>query len=373
MVVLDNVKATLRFWRYEGGGVWTNAEVPEEDNGGVPVGCSINLRAVNPDHTDDIWVTRHGYLQPDTLSLGTAADLLTTLEDLKAKPAMFNAEPLTVQQFMATSLDGTQVPYFVMHRTDAPLDGTNPTLLDGYGGFEISLTPAYSAGVGSGWLEHGGIKVIANIRGGGEFGPAWHQSALKAHRHRCFEDFEAVGQDLITRGFCTPATLACIGGSNGGLLTGNMLTREGAALFGAIVCQVPLLDMQRYHKLLAGASWVAEYGNPDDPEEWAFLQNHSPYQRLQTVCLAEGSTWTCPNILFTTSTKDDRVHPGHARKMVKALSDIPAAADKVLYWENIEGGHGGAADNKQRAYMWALSYMFLWNTIGAAKRERSSL
>jgi len=328
------------------------------------------LRAVNPDHTDELWVTRHGYLQPDTLALGTAADGLGALEPIKGKPAMFNTEGLTVAQFMAVSLDGTEIPYFVMYREGIAMDGSHPTLLDGYGGFEIPMTPGYSAAVGAAWLEKGGIKVIANIRGGGEFGPSWHQAALKEKRHKAYEDFEAVGKDLIARGFTSPSRLACIGGSNGGLLTGNMLTREGATLFGAIVCQVPLLDMQRYHKLLAGASWMAEFGDPEKEEEWAFLRRHSPYQRLQDVCLAEGSKWSCPEILFTTSTKDDRVHPGHARKMVKALMDIPSAAPKVLYWENIEGGHGGAADTKQRAYMWALSYNFLWKTIGA---EKSSL
>jgi len=253
------------------------------------------------------------------------------------------------------------------------MDGSRPTLLDAYGGFEISMTPGYSAGVGAGWLERGGIKVIANIRGGGEYGPEWHQAALKEKRYKCYEDLEGVAKDLIAKGFTSPEHLACIGGSNGGLLTGNMLTREGAALFGAIVCQVPLLDMWRYHKLLAGASWMAEYGDPDKPEEWAFLKNHSPYQRLQDVCLAPGSTWKCPEILFTTSTKDDRVHPGHARKMVKALLEIPDAVPKVHYWENVEGGHGGAADNKQRAYMWALSYMFLWKTIGGKASVTSSL
>jgi len=229
------------------------------------------------------------------------------------------------------------------------------------------LTPGYSAGVGAGWLERGGTKVIANIRGGGEFGPAWHQAALQGKRNKAFEDFEAVARDLVTRGITKPERLACIGGSNGGLLVGNMLTREGAKLFGAVVCQVPLLDMWKYHKLLAGASWMAEYGNPEEPDEWAALRNYSPYHRLQEKCLQDGSDWQCPKVLFTTSTKDDRVHPGHARKMVKRLqTDVPQdRAPKVLYWENTEGGHGGAADNKQRAFMWALTYEFLWKTIGA--------
>lgn len=361
LCVLDNVKASLKFWRYGEGGTWSLLE----GGGDVPVGCNIHLSAVHPDATDEVFVTRYGYIEPDTMSMGSVANGLADTVALKARPHMFDAAGLTVQQFMATSADGTQVPYFVQHRKDIALDGSHPTLLDGYGGFEISMTPSYSAAVGASWLEKGGIKVIGCIRGGGEFGPTWHQAALKEKRYKAFEDYEAVARDLIERGFTSPRHLACIGGSNGGLLVGNMLTRQGAALFGSIVCQVPLLDMFRYHKLLAGASWMAEYGDPEKPEEWEFLQNHSPYQRLQDVCLKEGSTWECPEVLFTTSTKDDRVHPGHARKMVKALLDIEAAAPRVSYWENIEGGHGGAADNKQRAYMWALTYNFLWKTIGA--------
>ena len=234
------------------------------------------------------------------------------------------------------------------------------------------------------------MKVVANIRGGGEYGPSWHQAALRSKRHKAYEDFEAVGRDLIRRGVTSNERLGCIGGSNGGLLIGNMITREGRALFGAAVCQVPLLDMARYHKLLAGASWMEEYGDPEEPGVWrSYLASISPYHRLRgepcqasdpggsesradagrTGAQGSGAGWAgCPCTLFTTSTKDDRVHPGHARKMVKALLDeVPAALGggegNVFYWENVEGGHGGAADNKQRAYMWALSYNFLWQTL----------
>jgi len=210
----------------------------------------------------------------------------------------------------------------------------------------------------------------ANIRGGVEFGPSWHQAALRERRHKAYEDFEAVAQDLIHRKVTSVERLACIGGSNGGLLIGNMLTRKGASLFGAAVCQVPLLDMWRYNKLLAGASWMAEYGDPDIAEDWSFLRTYSPYHRVREVCLQPDSNWRCPQVLFTTSTKDDRVHPGHARKMVRRLLDeAPESASEVLYWENIEGGHGGAADNKQRAYMWALTYEFLWRTIGPGQLQ----
>jgi prolyl oligopeptidase len=227
-------------------------------------------------------------------------------------------------------------------------DGQGPTLLYGYGGFEVSLTPAYDPLVGAAWLERGGIFVVANIRGGGEFGPRWHQAAVKQNRLRAYEDFAAVAEDLLTRQVTSREHLGIEGASNGGLLMGNMLVRY-PQLFGAVVCQVPLLDMRRYHKLLAGASWMAEYGNPDDPREWEFIQTFSPYQMVKKDV-------RYPRVLFTTSTRDDRVHPGHARKMAARMKDM---GDDVLYYENIEGGHGGAADNKQRAFMDALAYTFL--------------
>ena len=232
------------------------------------------------------------------------------------------------------------------------------------------MEPYYSGSVGAAWLSRGAAKAIANIRGGGEYGPQWHQAALREKRHKAYEDFEAVAQDLVARGVTTPRQLGAIGGSNGGLLMGNMLTREGRKLFGAIVCQVPLLDMKVYHTLLAGASWMEEYGDPEADGVWErYLKSISPYHRLRGDACADGSAWEgAPRTLFTTSTKDDRVHPGHARKMVKTMVDeVPpekgGGTDNVFYFENIEGGHGGAADNKQRAYMWALSYDFLWETL----------
>ncbi len=227
------------------------------------------------------------------------------------------------------------------------LDGSNPTLLYGYGGFEISLTPGYSAGVGKGWLEQGGVYVVGNIRGGGEYGPRWHQAALKQNRNRAYEDFAAVAEDLIARKITSPKHLGIQGGSNGGLLMGNM-TVMYPQLFGAVVCQVPLLDMKRYSKLLAGASWMAEYGDPDTAD-WEFLKAYSPYQNVKADV-------AYPPVLFTTSTRDDRVHPGHARKMFARMKE---QGHDVSYYENIEGGHGGAADNRQRAHMQALAYTFL--------------
>jgi prolyl oligopeptidase len=206
--------------------------------------------------------------------------------------------------------------------------------------------------VGAAWLERGGVLVVANIRGGGEFGPRWHQAALKANRLRAYEDFAAVAEDLIARKATSRPHLGIEGGSNGGLLVGNMITRY-PQLFGAAVCQVPLLDMRRYHKLLAGASWMAEFGDPEKPDEWEFIKTFSPYQNVRRDA-------KYPRVLFTTSTRDDRVHPGHARKMVARMKEM---GDDVLYYENIEGGHGAAADNKQKAFMEALAYTFLWKQL----------
>jgi prolyl oligopeptidase len=267
---------------------------------------------------------------------------------LKRAPAFFDADGLSTTQHFATSDDGTRIPYFVVGQEN---DG--PTLMTGYGGFEVSLTPGYSGTVGRGWLARGGTYVVANIRGGGEYGPEWHQSVQKERRLRVYEDFAAVARDLVARGITTPQRLGIQGGSNGGLLMGVMLTRY-PELFGAIVCQVPLLDMRRYHKLLAGASWMAEYGDPDEPEEWAYLKEYSPYQNV-----AAGRPY--PPTFILTSTRDDRVHPGHARKMMARLAEL---GYDVRYYENIEGGHGAAADNEQLAFKWALVFEFLWQRLG---------
>ena len=284
------------------------------------------------------------YLTPPSLFYGSIG---SAPEKIKETPAFFDAAGLQISQHFATSKDGTQVPYFMVAKRDVEANAANPTLLYGYGGFEISLTPNYSAGVGRGWLSQGGVYVVANIRGGGEYGPRWHQAALKANRNKAYEDFAAVAEDLFKRKITAPAHLGIQGGSNGGLLMGNM-TVMYPQLFAAVVCQVPLLDMHRYHKLLAGASWMAEYGNPDTAD-WDFLQKYSPYQNVA----AEVSY---PPVLFTTSTRDDRVHPGHARKM---MAKMQAQGHDVRYYENIEGGHGGAANNAQAAYMQALAYSFL--------------
>jgi len=345
------------FWKYvPPAGDVAGSFVLERPFEQAQMGLSPSVGGVNAATSDAVWVTSEGYTQPTTLALAEAGSP-DVLEPLKALPAFFNAEGLETRQHYATSLDGTKVPYFLVCSKDMPLDGSTPTLLYGYGGFEISLTPGYSAGCGCAWLEKGYAYVQANIRGGGEYGPRWHQAALKENRNKAYEDFEAVARDLVARGITSPSKLGCQGGSNGGLLTGNMLARAsaGSNLFGAIVCQVPLLDMRRFHKLLAGASWMGEYGNPDT-DDWEFLQQYSPYHIVDPAA-------TLPPILITTSTRDDRVHPGHARKMVSKLIDLGKPA---YYYENIEGGHGGAADNKQRAFMSTLAYEFLEQTLTAS-------
>ena len=341
---LDNVRSRITVLTRKDG-AWARADLP-----GLPAFGNANVSAVDADESDDYFLTVTDYLTPTTLSMGTAGK--GPPETLKQNPAFFDTKGLKVSQHEATSKDGTRVPYFMVSREDLKLDGTAPTLLYGYGGFEVALTPGYSAGVGSGWLEKGGVYVVANIRGGGEFGPKWHQAALKQNRHRAYEDFAAVAEDLAKRKVTSPKHLGIMGGSNGGLLMGNMLTLY-PHLFGAVVCQVPLLDMRRYHKLLAGASWMAEYGDPEVSAEWESIKTFSPYHNAK-----KGAKY--PRTLFTTSTRDDRVHPGHARKMVALLKE---QGHDVVYYENIEGGHGGAADNKQRAFMDALAYTFLWKQL----------
>ena len=290
------------------------------------------------------------FLTPDSLLLGDTGSLRRTL--LKSRPAFFDATGMRVEQRFATSRDGTRVPYFIVWPAGAVADGQRPTLLYGYGGFEVSMQPAYSGAVGRAWLAMGGVRVVANIRGGGEFGPAWHQAALREKRQNAFDDFVAVAEDLIATGVTRPAQLAIQGGSNGGLLVGAVMLQR-PELFNAVVSQVPLLDMRRYHRLLAGASWMAEYGDPDAPADWAFISRYSPYHNVPAGV-------SLPKVLFTTSTRDDRVHPGHARKMAALMLE---KGHRVLYWENIEGGHGGAADNQQRATMLALETTFLWQQL----------
>ncbi len=341
--VMDNVKNRL-YVASHGTEGW---KVSPYANG--PAFDSLGVLPHDPDETEAVFVVATDYLKPSTLQLAEVGKAPITL---KTMPTFFDASKHVAEQHFAKSKDGTRIPYFLVRPKDIELDGGNPTLLYGYGGFEIPLAPNYSGTVGKGWLEKGGVYAVANIRGGGEFGPRWHQAALKANRGRAYEDFAAVAQDLIARKITSPKHLGIQGGSNGGLLTGNMLTQY-PELFGAVVIQVPLLDMQRYHKLLAGASWMAEYGDPDKPAEWAFIKTFSPYHLLRDEA-------DYPPTLITTSTRDDRVHPGHARKFPARMLE---QGHDVTYYENIEGGHGGAADNKQQAFMSALAFTFLWETL----------
>mgnify|MGYP003630778966 CR=1 FL=1 len=309
------------------------------------------------EHEDTVFLNYEDFLTPDSL---LSYDITTgDIESLKSLPGKFDASGLKAEQFFATSKDGTKVPYFIVHKGDMPLDGSTPTLLYGYGGFQVSMNPAYSAVTGRLWLEQGGAYVLANIRGGGEFGPAWHQAGLKRDRQRIFDDFIAVGEDLITRKVTRPERLGIMGGSNGGLLMGVMLNQR-PDLWNAAVVQVPLLDMLRYHVLLAGASWVDEYGSPDVPEERAFLETISPYQNFD-------ATKPYPTPFFVTSTKDDRVHPGHARKMAKRFED---AGLPFLYYENIDGGHSAAANQTERAKRSALEFTYLSRSLGPAKSAK---
>ncbi len=327
-------------------GTWDRQPV----RGPVP---SSNTVIVAADATgQEIFLDSSGFLTPSQLLHGTAGE---ALEVIKTAPSFFDTSDLAVTQYFASSDDGTAIPYFVV----GPRDCTSPqpTLLSGYGGFEVAQTPGYGGVLGRLWLSRGGTYVLANIRGGGEYGPGWHTQAMRAGRHKVAEDFAAVARDLVARGITTADLLGAQGGSNGGLLMGIMMTRY-PELFGALVCQVPLLDMKRFHLLLAGASWVAEYGDPDDPDDWAFISEYSPYQNISTE---KG----CPPVLMTTSTRDDRVHPGHARKMTAALEE---AGHTVWYYENIEGGHAGAADNAQTAFKSALSFSFLHRELGRSRQ-----
>ena len=331
---------------------------------GAPTIGTVGVSAVDDDDSNAVWLTATDFLTPSTLAIANITNEGggQQPEIVKSNPAFFDGSKDVMEQHFATSKDGTKVPYFLVRPKALKFDGKAPTLLYGYGGFTVSMTPSYSGSIGKAWLEKGGVYALANIRGGGEYGPRWHQAALKANRHKAYEDFAAIADDLVARKITSPQHLGTMGGSNGGLLMGNMLTQYPEK-FGAIVVQVPLLDMKRYSHLLAGASWMAEYGDPDTAD-WDFIKTFSPYHLFD-------AKRDYPATLFTTSTKDDRVHPAHARKMMALME---AAGKDVRYYENIEGGHGGAANNAQSAHMNALSYTFLWQQLSAtpAKAEPQS-
>jgi prolyl oligopeptidase len=336
--MLNDVRTELYKYRFEDG-VWQKEKVNAPGLG--------TFYVVSPDEqSDQYFLNYEDFLTPTSLYYVSDEQ-----ERSKAKslPAFFNSNHLKVEQLETVSKDGTRIPYFLVKPDGMKADGSNPTLLNGYGGFEISELPSYLSILGKAWLEKGGVYALANIRGGGEFGPKWHKSALKENRQRCFDDFIAVAEDLINKKITSPRHLGIYGGSNGGLLVGAVFIQR-PELFNAVVCVSPLLDMKRYNKLLAGASWMAEYGNPDIPEEWAYIQKYSPYQNVSP-------DKEYPQVFFSTSTKDDRVHPGHARKMAAKMEDM---GHKVYYYENTEGGHAAAVTNRQIALKEALNLTYLW-------------
>lgn len=340
LTTLNNVRSQIHIAEKDGNSYHREAvEIP--NNGTAHV--------LTTDPAQDLYYLRYeDYLVPQTLFEVTTRNGRSALAKIKQLAPKFDNEGLEVDQWFAKSADGTEIPYFIIKPRNLPVNGTTPTILYGYGGFQASMTPAYAAVAGKLWLEKGHVYVVANIRGGGEFGPAWHQAALKDKRQHAFDDFKAVARDLIARKVTSSQHLGIMGGSNGGLLMGVMFT-QAPELFHAVVCQVPLLDMLRFHKLLAGHSWTGEYGNPDIADEAAYLARYSPYHNVSR-------DREYPHIFFVTSSKDDRVHPGHARKMAALLEKYNHPID---YYENIEGGHGAAANIEQRIYRTALEYVFL--------------
>ena len=336
--MLDNVKGAARVFTHGPRG-WTAQALDLPANSSIGLGSSA-------EKDERLFITVTGYLTPTTYWLADAGSL--KLEQVKASPARFDASTHVVEQFEATSSDGAKIPYFVVRPKAVKYDGQAPTLLYAYGGFQQAMTPGYSGVMGKLWLERGGTYVVANIRGGGEFGPAWHEAGLKANRQKVYDDFFAVSQDLIARKITSPRRLGVMGGSNGGLLMGVALTQR-PELYNAIVVQVPLFDMIRYSQIGAGASWVGEYGDPAIPSERAVIAKYDPYSNLKA-----GQNY--PEVFIETSTKDDRVHPAHARKAAARLEEL---GYPVLYYENVDGGHAASANLAETARRQALEYTYL--------------
>ena len=336
-----NVTGSIYVFRPRAQGLWRDTKLD------LPAGGSTHIVTAN-DWRPEAQFNFQSYTQPPTLYADAGDNQPVAIKSL---PARFDASNLMTEQFFATSKDGAQIPYFVTRAKK--LSGPAPTVLNGYGGFEISLTPSYSANFGMLWLTKGGVFVVANIRGGGEFGPAWHQAALQEKRQKAYDDFQAVARDIVKRGITTPRQLGIIGGSNGGLLvSANMV--EQPELFGAVVCQVPLVDMVRYTQIGAGASWIAEYGDPAKPADRDWILKYSPYQNVKV-------DKAYPPVFFVTATSDDRVTPVHARKMAARME---AQGHDVLFYENTDGGHAAAANHKQAAEMWAQSFVYLRQKLG---------
>lgn len=370
LIGLKNVQSVMFELKNNGSSSWAMELLD------LPSAGNISLVSANA-HQDDFIISFESFLKPTTLLLGTknrqqilgaktqqlpklnkgavsslSANEFLTFKSLKSLPSRFDAKNMVVDQHFAVSKDGTKVPYFVLRNKETRMDGKNPTLLYGYGGFEQSMSPYYASTWGRTWLSRGGVYVLANIRGGGEFGPKWHYDGIKEKKQNVFDDFYAVAEDLTTKGISSPSKLGIMGGSNGGLLVGASFVQR-PDLFKAVVCQVPLLDMLRYHKLLAGNSWINEYGNPDEPEARANILKYSPFQNVK-------ANEKYPKVFFITSTKDDRVHPGHARKMVAKMEDL---GYQVFYYENTAGGHAADSDLNDKVFRKALEYSYLINEL----------
>jgi prolyl oligopeptidase len=340
--ILTNVKSELNIYAFENG-KWIKEKVNAPDFGTISI-------ITADEFTDDYYFNFQNFLTPSSLYF--ANTMTNKVLTIKTLPSFFDGSKYEVNQYKTKSKDGTLIPYFIITSKSVVYDGTNPTLLYGYGGFEVSLEPSYSGTMGNAWLENGGIYVLSNIRGGGEYGPKWHQAGLKEKRQNVYDDFHSISEDLIAKEITSSKHLGIMGGSNGGLLMGVSFTQR-PDLYSAVVCQVPLLDMKRFNKLLAGASWMGEYGDPDIAEEWEYIKKYSPYQNLKA-----GVKY--PEVFFTTSTRDDRVHPAHARKMAAKMIDMGYA---VYYNESTEGGHAGSITNEQKAKSVALEYTFLWSKL----------
>ena len=335
---LDNVRGRAYVYTPTSSRTWTRSQLDFPDN--------LSIDNIDADlHSNTAIVGVDGFLTPSSVWLVDAGT--RSVASIKSLPSKFDASRDTVEQFEATSTDGTRIPYFVVHRIGMKLDGNNPTILNAYGGFQVSMTPSYSAAIGKLWLERGGVWVLANIRGGGEFGPEWHEVGLKTHRQVIYDDFAAVGRDLVTRGITSARRLGIEGGSNGGLLMGVEFTQH-PDLWHAVDIQVPLLDMLRYEQIAAGASWVGEYGSVSNPDERAFLASISPYNNVRA-----GTKY--PEPFIWTTTKDDRVGPQHARKFAAKLASMNIP---YLFYEVTEGGHGSGASLKERAHTTALEMTY---------------
>ncbi len=342
LIVDRDVKSEL-YYVTKKNNEWSSEKINLPSNGSLD-------SLVTSSSSDDFYVAYDSYNYPVTYFHGSKTSKPV---GIKTQPSFFKHDEIEVHQHFTKSLDGTRIPYFLVHKKGLELNSKNPTILYGYGGFEISLKPHFSNALGIGWLERGGVYVLSNIRGGGEYGPAWHQCALKHNRERTYQDFFAIAEDLFAKKITSPAHLGAKGGSNGGLLMGVCYTKR-PDLFKAIDCGVPLLDMQRYHKLLAGHSWIAEYGNPDDEKDGEYIRNLSPYHRI------DQDQKNYPVMYLNTSTKDDRVHPGHARKFAAKLKEYKLP---FYYYENIDGGHAGAANMTELANNQTFVYSFFWEHL----------